>query len=664
MTFPRIARSTLLGSVSVLSLAACMAAARAQSVDYGSLEQLYGEPVTTSATGKPQKASEVPANMEIITQDDIRRSGADNLPDILQFVTGLDVRRYGFADSSVSIRGMNQPQSPRLLVLVNGRQVYQDDYGYVAWQAIPVQLDEIRQIEIVKGPNSALFGFNAVSGVVNIITYDPLLDNKNVVTARAGTQNLVEGDVVTTVHPTQDVGVRVSAGGFMAHEFRNPYRNTISAENPKAGTINADAKARVATGVEMSLSASEASSQSLGIVPLGSLWNEYWRTSSVRAGLAGESPIGTLGLSVYRNELFYSAYGYGGTVPWRNIVYVVQASDIVKPSSDHTLRFGLEFRDNTTKDVNIAFINGQVGYDVYAASVMWNWQITPELSLTNAVRGDYLKLSRSGPQPTANGYTNAQFNNRSIFEPSVNSGLVYQPTDADTFRLTAAQGIGVPSLIQFGYSAGAAPNLNPTIVDNFEIGYDRKVAAIDSVIRTSLFYETNRNLLITIGGPAPAGAFFAPSQNIGSANELGWEIGISGHSPSGFRWKASYALANVTEHVITNRNAVPDAPFDYMNGTPQHTVILGLGYSWEKWEFDVNARWQSEYRDYISAGLFAGLKPKLVSNYITASARIGYNIKENITLALTAQQFDSASLATTASLPIERQIIGSVTAHF
>ena len=81
--------------------AACLAPAlRAQSVDYSGFEQLFGEPVTTSATGKPQRMSEVPANMEIITADDIRRSGADNIPDILQFVAGsrrapIRLRRRG-----------------------------------------------------------------------------------------------------------------------------------------------------------------------------------------------------------------------------------------------------------------------------------------------------------------------------------------------------------------------------------------------------------------------------------------------------------------------------------------------------------------------------------------------------------------------------------------
>ena len=193
--------------------------ARAQSVDYGALEQLFGEPVTTSVTGKPQRATDAPANIEIVTQDDIRRSGATNIPDVLRFVTGVDVRRNGFSNAEVGIRGYNQTASPRLMVLVDGRQVYMVDYGRIIWDAIPVQLDEIRQIEVIKGPNSALYGFNAVSGVINIITYDPLRDRINAATVRGGTQNYVAGSVVGTGKIGEDAGIRLSLGGFNARDF-------------------------------------------------------------------------------------------------------------------------------------------------------------------------------------------------------------------------------------------------------------------------------------------------------------------------------------------------------------------------------------------------------------------------------------------------------------
>src|ERR1700722_10297716 len=105
-------------AMAMLTLSVTVPAA-AQSVDYQALEQLFGEPVTTSVTGKPQRVTDAPANIEIITQDDIRRSGATSIPEVLQFVPGLDVRRDGFAGADVGIRGYNQTANPHLMVLVN-----------------------------------------------------------------------------------------------------------------------------------------------------------------------------------------------------------------------------------------------------------------------------------------------------------------------------------------------------------------------------------------------------------------------------------------------------------------------------------------------------------------------------------------------------------------
>src|ERR1700761_8178388 len=126
-------RKTLLSSVCTALLFAAALPAAAQTINYGQLEEIFGEPITTSATGKPQKVSEVPVNMEIITQEDIRHSGADNLPDVLQFTPGLDFRRSSFNDGEVGVRGYDQPWNPRLLVLLNGRPVYEDFYGDVVW---------------------------------------------------------------------------------------------------------------------------------------------------------------------------------------------------------------------------------------------------------------------------------------------------------------------------------------------------------------------------------------------------------------------------------------------------------------------------------------------------------------------------------------------------
>lgn len=666
-------RLLLAAGASLLALNVALPSAYAQSMDYGALEQLYGEPVTTSATGKPQKISEVPANMEIITQDQIRRSGADNIPDVLRFVTGVDVRRTSFGEASVGIRGYGQAINARLLVLVNGRQVYLDDYGYVPWQTIPVALENIRQIELVKGPASALFGFNAVAGVVNIITYDPLYDNNNVAALRTGTQNLAGGSATGTVHVGQDVGMQASAGGYLADEFSGapPYVRSI---NPKQGFLSANTKAVVAPGLVVSLNASAANADNLGVSSIGAVTQRYYRTTSIGSSVSADTSLGALGFNFYRNGLEYdSTSGVGATptaspttVFWNNQVYVVQASDLVRLSDDHTVRFGLEYRNNSL--TGPIMINQTIGYGVISGSTMWDWQITPTLSLTNAFRLDHLMLNRSGSAITTSGFRNTAFNNRTIDEPSFNTGLVYRPTDLDTVRLTVGRGVQVPSLLQFGFTSGANPNLDPTTVTNYEIDYDRSIPAIGSVLRTALFYQTNSDLLATANASpsviGPLGRAIRLSNNIGSSNEFGLEIGIKGHSDSGFRWNASYTFANVTESVISNKGAVPDTPFDYMHGTPVHSLIGGFGYSVDKWEFDAQGKWQSSYRDYIVGRSGSGLVAKNIDNYFTATARAGYSLTEKMTVALTASQFNAVRLTETAALPTERRLIASVTVKF
>src|SRR6266567_3083663 len=92
----------------------------AQTVDYGSFQSLFGEPITTSATGIPQRAKDVPADMTILTADDIRHSGSRSIPEILRQVPGIDVMQTGSQSYDVGVRGYNQAFKPRLLVLLNG----------------------------------------------------------------------------------------------------------------------------------------------------------------------------------------------------------------------------------------------------------------------------------------------------------------------------------------------------------------------------------------------------------------------------------------------------------------------------------------------------------------------------------------------------------------
>jgi iron complex outermembrane receptor protein len=636
-------------------------AARAQSVDYGGLEQLFGEPVTTSATGKPQRSSEVPADMVIVTQDDIRRSGADNLPDILQFVTGIDIRRYSFGDAQIAIRGYDQPLNPRLLVLVDGRQIYQDIYGYVSWNALPVQLSEIRQIEIVKGPNSALFGFNAVSGVINIITFDPLLDNTNVLTLRGGTQKYGEGEAVATQHIGTTAGVRVSVGGFTSSGFSTS--STVPGDPPRYGSFNSDGRWQILPWLLLSASGGYTDDHTSRAI-LAESFDNADHLSYFRFGAAAETDYGTIAAEVYRNEDVWAGLGVNTDVT----TTVAKVDDVLKVNPSNTIRVGFEFRENAG---SAGFATpGAVSFDNYAVNGMWDWQITPTYEVTNAVRLDHLVLSQSGAGLLVTpGRTEAAYNSATITQPSFNSGLVVHLSDLDTLRVTAARGLQVPSLIDFatqlpvarGVYLLGAPDLQPEAVWNAEIGYVRVMPHIGMTAEGAVFFQRNTALLVAPGNTAflPAGFVFASQAgNFGSSNEIGFELGLRGTTQGGFRWNGSYRYESISQDTPAGLPRNPGTVFD--NGTPVHAIILGAGYTTGPWEMDIAGRFQTSFTDYGQNAVGATV-PVNVPAYVIFNARIGYKVTDNLTLSGTAQQFNVTPLLSAAGSYIDRRFIAQAT---
>jgi iron complex outermembrane receptor protein len=124
----------------------------------------------TSAAKKEQRADEVPAAVSVITQEDIRRSGIRTLPELFRLVPGVQVAQLTSSNWAVSIRGFNDQYSNKLLVLIDGRSIYQRVFSGVFWDAEDLVLDDIDRIEVIRGPGAAVWGANAVNGVINIVT--------------------------------------------------------------------------------------------------------------------------------------------------------------------------------------------------------------------------------------------------------------------------------------------------------------------------------------------------------------------------------------------------------------------------------------------------------------------------------------------------------------
>src|SRR5205809_7152917 len=134
-----------------------------------SLDELMDIEVT-SVSKRPEKLSETASAIQVITQADIRRSGATSLPEALRLASNLEVAQVDSRQWAISARGFNNTTANKMLVLIDGRTIYTPLYAGVFWDAQDTLLEDIDRIEVISGPGATQWGANAVNGVINIIT--------------------------------------------------------------------------------------------------------------------------------------------------------------------------------------------------------------------------------------------------------------------------------------------------------------------------------------------------------------------------------------------------------------------------------------------------------------------------------------------------------------
>jgi iron complex outermembrane receptor protein len=169
-------RATLGTAAALLTICigSAPAEANSRSPTIGELKQLNVEDLmniqVTSVARHPEKLIEAASAIQVITQEDMRRSGATSIPEALRLADNLQVAQKGSHDWAISARGFNTELGNKLLVMIDGRTVYTPLYSGVFWDVQDYLLEDIDRIEVISGPGGALWGANAVNGVINIIT--------------------------------------------------------------------------------------------------------------------------------------------------------------------------------------------------------------------------------------------------------------------------------------------------------------------------------------------------------------------------------------------------------------------------------------------------------------------------------------------------------------
>ncbi len=641
-------------SIIAISILTAPASSYAQSINYDELATLFDEPVTMSATGKPQRASEVPATMEIITQDQIQRSPATDIPGLLRGLAGVDVYATSQNGSDVSIRGYNSPMSGRVLVLVDGRQIYNDSFGFVSWGLVPVELDEIRQIEIVKGPQSALYGFNAASGVINIITFDPLDTPVNSARLSAGTQQQRGISGVSTIKGGR-AAARVSVSGFDSQGAVTNYTwfgTDMKAMAPRRRSAHGDGEVQFDDGSRARFEISEVMGRERRLNS-GMLTDLFQEVTAVKGEYTIDTSYGIVTARAYHNQFITQVRIPDLSVdsPLRNTATVANISDLFKIGAYNSFRIAGEYRrDESTVVGNY---DGALRYTVLSGSAMLDSRLSDTVSLTNAIRFDSLTLGRSGPISAASGLTNNSFN-RKINETSFNSGLVWRTTPNDTLRVTAARGLNLPSLYNLGaFEANSfttrpdgnfhfdlvygSPAVSPTVVYNYELGWDHTIRSAKAKTRASVFYQQNRDMIAYAPSfVLSAGTALLPFINYGNSDTAGVELGITGKLAPRWDWGLNYTFQIISDS-YTSDDRFPQEGNN--RRTPAHKANAHLGYAEDSWDFGLDLHYVSNYQmpDITSEKTTNTRGMANLGNYIMLEPRIGYHITPGITAALTAQ---------------------------
>ena len=244
--YTRLALWALAGAVN------CAGPACAALTEADFLDEL---PVVLSVSRLSQAVNEAPAAVTVIDQDMIRASGFRDIPDLLRLVPGFSVAYTRDNTWAVGYHGMADAFSRRLQVLVDGRSIYNAIYGIVNWGDLPLAIDDIERIEVVRGPNAATYGANAFLAVVNIITKDPSQTPGRFVSVQYGEQGMA-GVTLRQGGENGDLRYRLTLSGQARDRFESDavdgYGPLRLFEETRTALLNGRADYRVSATDELS----------------------------------------------------------------------------------------------------------------------------------------------------------------------------------------------------------------------------------------------------------------------------------------------------------------------------------------------------------------------------------------------------------------------------
>lgn len=556
-----------------LVLAACVLSAAAplqaqtRPIDLGvaTLEDLMNIEIT-SASRKSERAEDVAAAVYVITRDDIRRSGMTSVPDLLRLAPGVQVAQINANKWAISIRGFSGIASNKVVVLVDGRSIYNPLFASVQWDTEDLMLEDVERIEVIRGAGGAVWGANAVNGVINIITR-PASETTGVV-ARAGAGTFDRGSAAVRY------GGTAGPGAYRTYAQLSMHGDSVLSPQTAAG----DHWRSVTSGFRGDWSIGPEAFMLQGSVSAGQerpLWIDFDPTiapDAKTAGVSGTQVADVLGRWTHTRA-------NGATLQLQSFVDVAHRREAIGVYSRQTMDFDVVYHTVVGRRHDLV-AGGGYRYIREAMDGGVGYSFTPDRAQEHLVNGfaqDEIAFAQQRLRLTLG----------AKFEQDSGLGFNLQPTARLMWRVTPAQhlwtsvsrAVRTPSLVERGlriefppvllpaqpgdpapaFPVAISVNGNPLLrnedVVSTEAGYRLDVGS-RATIDVAGFVGRYQNLLtyepsaprVTVASGRPVIAVSTTAQNLLDADTRGAEITARVTLSPAWQLDTTFSAFHLTPH--------------------------------------------------------------------------------------------------------------------
>lgn len=604
-----------------------------------SLEELMNIEVV-SVSKRREKLAEVASAIQVITQKDIRNSGAKTVAEALRLAPNLQVAQVNSSQWAISARGFNNVLANKLLVLVDGRTVYTPLYGGVFWDVQNLILEDVDRIEVISGPGGTLWGSNAVNGVINIIT-KKAADTKGLFAeAAAGSRLPGLGSLRYGGKLTNDLSYRVYGTGFKMGSVLDTNGAKANDEWPMftgGFRLDWDASQKDKLSVQANLYGGKPNPDAVdtAVIARGDNIVARWNHSF--------SPKSAFQLQAYYDHTWRD-FGNGFTEDLKT--YDIDWQNRHQPGRRHEVTYGMNFRLMDHKVTNLelfAFLPERKTLYLYSAFVQDRIMLLKErLDLTIGLKVEH------------NSYTG--------FEYQPNARLTWTAAKNHTVWAAVSRAVRTPARIDRGFFLYIAPNL-PLLSgsDNFvsedmiayELGW--RVQPVKNLsVSLATFHNVYDNIRSAEPGPPPFNIPITFGNGV-KGKTYGVEVSSSYQLNSWWNLRGGYTFLKKDLSIKTSSNDLNGGTAE--SNDPRHQFLIQSAL-----DFKCGLELGTVIRH------IAKLPKPYVSGYTGLDLRIGWRLGKVVELSLVGQNLlekrHREFIASTTPREIERTIYGKIICQF